>query len=99
MNHRLSPSLSLYLLLTAAALHAVPRQPAVISDVRVVTHGDKISVEVNLSHSITPTLTFTKNPDRLIADFPNVSPRQVLQHIPVGKNGIERVRIGLNHSN
>jgi hypothetical protein len=54
--------------------------------------------DVEPSESVTPTLTFGENPDRLIADFPNVSPRHWLQHIPVGRNGVERVRIGLNHS-
>jgi hypothetical protein len=78
---------------------AASNQPGVINKVRVTTEGEKVSVEINLSDSITPTLTFVKNPDRLIADFPDVSPRQALQHIPVGKNGVARVRIGLNHAN
>ncbi|MBZ5689707.1 MAG: AMIN domain-containing protein [Acidobacteriia bacterium] len=69
-----------------------------ISDVRVAANGDKVSVDVELSESVTPTLTFGENPDRLIADFPNVSPSHSLQHIPVGRNGVERVRIGLNYS-
>ena len=70
-----------------------------ISDVRVSASGDKVSVDVELSKSVTPTLTFGENPDRVIADFPNVSPRHWLQQtIPVGRNGVERVRIGQNHS-
>lgn len=69
-----------------------------ISDVRVAANGDKVSVDVELSESVAPTLTFGENPNRLIADFPNVSPRHWLQNIPVGRNGVERVRIGLNHS-
>lgn len=72
--------------------------PAAIREIRVTPDGDGVTVEVDLSDSVTPTLTFAKHPDRLIADFPNVSPQQSLQHIPVGKNGVERVRIGLNHS-
>jgi hypothetical protein len=96
MNRRLH--LSLLCVIASVAAYAAPNQRAVINDVRVATEGDKVSVEVDLSDSVTPTLTFAKNPDRLIADFPNVSPRQWLQHIPVGKNGVERVRIGLNHA-
>ena len=69
-----------------------------ISDARVAANGDKVSVDVELSESVTPTLTFGENPDRLIADFPNVSPRHWLQNIPAGRNGIERVRIGLHQS-
>ena len=96
MNRKLHFYL-LFVIATVAA-YAASNPPAVISEVRVTTQGDKVSVEVDLSDSVTPTLKFAKNPDRLIADFPNVSPRQALQHIPVGKNGVERVRIGLNHS-
>src|ERR1700758_1193859 len=97
MNRKLHFYL-LFVIATVAA-YAASNPPAVISEIRVATEGDRVSVEVKLSDSVTPTLTFAKNPDRLIADFPNVSLRQVLQHIPVGKNGVERVRIGLNHSN
>lgn len=96
MNRRLHPYLFFVLTVPASA---AATQPATISDIHVATNGDKVAVEVDLSDSITPTLTFAKNPDRLIADFPNVSPKERLQHIPVGKNGVERVRIGLNHSN
>src|SRR5215469_1368206 len=93
--------LHLYLvfILTCTSSYAAANQAATISGVRVATKGDKVSVEVDLSDSVTPTLTFAKNPDRLIADFPNVSPKERLQHIPIGKNGVERVRVGLNHAN
>jgi AMIN domain len=95
MNRRL------YIYLFAIAslpAFAASNQPGIINEVRVTTEGGKVSVEINLSDSITPTLTFAKNPDRLIADFPNVSPRQTLQHISVGKNGVAKIRIGLNHA-
>ena len=95
MKHKLY--FYLFFAIAAVAAHSASNQPAVMNEVRVITEGDKVSVEVNLSGSVTPTLTFAKNPDRLIADFPNVSPRQ-WQHIPVGQNGVVRVRIGLNHS-
>ena len=70
-----------------------------MNDVRVVTNENNVSIEVNLSVPIQPTVSFARNPDRLIADFPNVTPQQRLQHIPVGQNGIARVRIGLNRAN
>ena len=93
-------TLYLYLVFVtwSLAAFAASTRSAVISEVRVTADGDKVSVEVDLTDSVTPTLTFAKNPDRLIADFPNVSPKQSLQHIPVQKNGVERVRIGLNHA-
>jgi hypothetical protein len=70
-----------------------------ISDVRVSANSDRVFVDLELSESVTPTLTFGENPDRVIADFPNVLPRHWLQQtIPVGRNGVARVRIGLHHS-
>ena len=96
MNRTLLPHL-LFVSVSVAA-NAASKPAAAIRDVRVVADGDKVSVQVDLTESTVPTLTFVKNPDRLIADFPNVSPKQSLEHIPVGKNGVERVRIGLNHS-
>src|SRR5215471_15169449 len=87
----------LFVGVTMTAL-AATNPPAAIRDIRVTPDGDRVTVEVDLTDSVTPTLTFAKHPDRLIADFLNVSPKQSLQHIPVGKNGVERVRIGLNHS-
>jgi hypothetical protein len=96
MNRTLLPHL-LFVAVSVAA-HAASNPPASLRDVHVTADGDKVSVEVEFTESVTPTLTFAKNPDRLIADFPNVSPKQSLQHISVGKNGVERVRIGLNHS-
>ena len=96
MNRILLPHL-LFVTLTVAA-HAASNPPALIRDVHVAADGDKVSVEVELTEYVTPTLTFAKNPDRLIADFPNVSPKQFVQHISVGKNGVARVRIGLNRS-
>jgi len=96
MNRKLH--LPLFFLILSAVAPAASNLPAVINGVHVATDGDTVSVEVDLSGPITPTLTFAKNPDRLIADFPNVWPRQRREHIPVGRNGVERVRIGLNHS-
>lgn len=70
-----------------------------ISDVRVAADRKTVSVNVELSESVTPTLTFAENPDRLIADFPNVSVRRWRrQNIPVGRNGVGRVRIGMINS-
>jgi hypothetical protein len=91
--------LYLFLLAGSLAANAASNEHTSLDYVRISTSGDKVEVEVDLSDSITPTLMVAKNPDRLIADFPNVLPDQRLKHIPVGKNGVQRVRIGLNHAN
>src|SRR5215469_12483190 len=93
-------TLVFYLFFVGASMtaEAASNPPAAIREIRVTPDGDKVTVEIDLTDSVTPTLTFARHPDRLIADFPNVSPKQPLQHIPVGRNGVQRVRIGLNHS-
>lgn len=97
----MNTKLHLYIFLVTAmsAANAAPNPPASITGIHVSTGAENVTVEVDLSQSVTPTLTFAKNPDRLVADFPNVSPAQRMQRIAVGRNGIQRVRIGLNHSN
>jgi AMIN domain len=73
-------------------------QSAELQHVRVATSGAKVSIEVKLTQAITPTLTYAKNPDRMIIDFPGVRPRQGLQRISVGNSGVQRVRVGLNRA-
>lgn len=93
--------LQLYLPLLSIAITSYASSPselAELNDVRVSTNENTVAIEVDLSESITPAVSFARNPDRLIADFPNASPKQLLRHIPIGKNGVERVRIGLNHA-
>ena len=65
MNRRLYIYRYIYLLFVIAsvAAYAASNQPAVISNVRVETEGDRVSVEVDLSDSITPTMAFAKNLD------------------------------------
>ena len=83
------------LLVTASALIA---QPAQIQDIHVTTNETVVSVEIELNDSVTPTVTFARNPDRMVVDFPDTRPGQVSQRISVQKDGVERVRVGLNHA-
>jgi len=89
------------LILTAILLSgggAALSQSAQIEDIHVTTKEKVISVEVDLNDSVTPTVTFARNPDRMVVDFPNTRPGQAAQRISVQKDGVERVRVGLNHA-
>jgi hypothetical protein len=83
------------LLFTAAGVIA---QSAQIEDIHVTANETVVSVEVDLNDSVTPTVTFARNPDRMVVDFPNTRPGQVSQRVSVQKDGVERVRVGLNHA-
>ena len=74
-------------------------QSAELEDVRVATSGTTVSVEVDLTQTITPTVTYARNPDRMIMDFPGVQPKQGLHRVAVHQSGVGRVRVGLNRSN
>jgi hypothetical protein len=94
MKRRLLPCLWLVTLATAHIF----AEPVEINDVRVDTQGNHVSIEVHLTGAITPRLSFARNPDRLIADFPNTLPKPALRDISVQQNGVERVRVGLNRA-
>src|SRR5947199_10505237 len=74
-------------------------QSAELEDVRVATSGTTVSVEVDLTQTITPTVTYARNPDRMIMDFPGVQPKRGLHRVAVHQSGVGRVRVGLNRSN
>ena len=87
--------LTIALIVTSEALG----QSADVEDVRVSNSGAMVSIEVALTQSITPTLTFATNPDRMIVDFPGARPKRGLERIAVDKDGIKRVRVGLHRAN
>ena len=74
-------------------------QSAAIKQVEVSTHEQNVVVEVDLTTPVVPSLSFAEHPDRVIADFPNTTPKELFRRIHVGRNGVARVRIGLNQSN
>ena len=78
---------------------AAAGQSARINRVEVSTHQQDVVVEIHLTSPMIPSLSFARSPDRVIVDFPATAPKESLRRIPVGRNGVKRVRIGLNQSN
>jgi hypothetical protein len=89
-----------YLLLIAMAATASSAfgSGAEITKVDASADGDTMHIEVDLSAPITPKVTPVNNPDRLILDFPGASLGGQLQYILVNKNGVKRIRVGLNQA-
>ena len=55
--------------ISASMIAAEASDPtAAVREIRVTADGDNVLVEVDLTDSVTPTVTFARNPDRLIAD-------------------------------
>jgi AMIN domain len=71
---------------------------AEIQNVRVISDGDKLKVEVKLSGLVNPKVVVATNPDRLVLELPNTRTGGVRQHIPVNQDGVKGVRIGQDNS-
>ena len=71
---------------------------AEIQKVRVLRTEGKVNIEVVLTVAMTPEMTVATNPDRLIMDFPGTTASARQQHIPVNKDGVKQIRVGLNNA-
>src|SRR5437879_11814448 len=71
---------------------------AAIQNVRVLSDGDNLRVEVKLSGSVNPKVVVATNPDRLVLELPNTMTGGVRQRIPVNQDGVKGVRIGQDNS-
>lgn len=71
---------------------------AEIQNVRVLSDGGNLRVEVKLSGSVNPKVVTVTNPDRLVLELPNTLTGGVRQHIAVNQDGVKGVRIGQSAS-
>jgi hypothetical protein len=62
--------LFLFLMVTGAARPAAS-QAVEIRQVSVGLNGDKVTIDVNLTESVVPTVIIARNPDRLVLQLPN----------------------------
>jgi hypothetical protein len=97
---RLIAELSLLMLLASVSAAQVAGGNATeIRKVKVARSGDKIRLEVTLTHPVIPDITIATNPHRLVLDLPNTTANARQRRIAVNRNGVKRVRIGLNSTN
>ena len=89
------PKLYLLTMMALIMANGALGQSAELEHVRVATTGTAVSVEVELTQAIAPMLTYARDPNRMIIDFPGVRPTRGLQPISVRKSGVKRVRVGL----
>lgn len=71
---------------------------AEIQNVRVLSDGGNLRVEVKLSGAVNPKVVQVTNPDRLVLELPNTLTGGVRQHIAVNQDGVKGVRIGQSTS-
>ena len=84
------------LFLLASACVAQGSGPAEIRKIKVVRSGERIRLEITLTHSVDPRVTIVTNPDRLVLDLPTTSASPKQRRIAVNRNGVKQIRIGLN---
>jgi AMIN domain len=92
--------IQLYLLLVVMTVTARSAfgAGAQIKNVGVSPDGNEFRIEVELSSPVSPKIIPLEKPDRLIVDFPDVSPKEQLEQFAINKNGVKRIRVGLNRA-
>ena len=91
--------LQLFLVLvTAVSAQNVAGQTAEIRQVSVGLSGDNVTIDVNLTECVVPTVIIASNPDRLVLQLPNTAAPAKQQVVTVNQNGVKGVRVGLNQA-
>ncbi len=86
----------LLLLASACTAQATGASVAEIRKVKVARSGNNTRLEVTLSHQVVPEVTIAIDPDRVVLDLPNTKANARQRRIVVNRNGVKRVRLGLN---
>jgi hypothetical protein len=73
-------------------------QTAEIRQVSVGLNGDNVTVDVDLTEPVIPTVIIASNPDRLVLQLPNTAAPAKQQAVTVNQNGVKGVRVGLNRA-
>src|SRR5215475_5974760 len=79
----------------------IPRAAAQTAEIRKVSvdlNDDNVTVNVDLTDSVTPSIIIATNPDRLVLQLPNTAAPRKQQSVTVNQNGVKGVRVGLNQS-
>lgn len=85
-------------LVTVGFAQNAAKQTAEIRQVSVGLNGDNVTIDVNLTESVTPTVIIASNPDRLVLQLPNTAAPAKQQTVTVNQNGVKGVRVGLNQA-
>src|SRR5262245_45399227 len=94
-----SPTLHLILLLLLTGF--IPKaagQAVEIRKISVDLNDDNVTVSVDLTDSVTPSIIIATSPDRLVLQLPNTAAPPKQQCVTVNQNGVKGVRLGLNQS-
>src|SRR5215475_12144840 len=94
-----SPTLHLILLLLLTGF--IPKaagQAVEIRKISVDLNDDNVTVSVDLTDSVTPSIIIATSPDRLVLQLPNTAAPPKQQSVTVNQNGVKGVRVGLNQA-
>src|SRR5450631_2358952 len=74
------------------------RSVAEIRKVHVIPRDGKVKIEITLTGPVTPVVTVTTKPDRLVLDLPDITTTARQERIAVNRDGVKGVRVGLNNA-
>jgi len=86
------------LLLLTGLIPTAAGQTAEIRKVSIDLKDDNVTVNVDLTESVIPTILIANNPDRLVLQLPSTIAPRKQQSVTVNQNGVKGVRVGLNQA-
>jgi hypothetical protein len=94
----LGQAVVLALLVSFAAAQAAPGGKAEVKNLQVKHVGGDVTIEIQLTGAVKPTVEIAYQPDRLVLILPGASSDSRQKRIPVHFNGVRAVRMGLHNA-
>ena len=91
--------LALFLLGAYGAGQNTPARVAEVEQLQVKREGLDVKIEVILTGAVQPSVETATNPDRLVLILPGTLSDAKQKRYPLGTDGVEGVRVGLNSAN
>ncbi|HWX91451.1 MAG TPA: AMIN domain-containing protein [Terriglobales bacterium] len=91
--------LALFLLGSYGAGQNMPARVAEVEQLQVKREGSDVKIEVILTGAVQPSVETATNPDRLVLILPGTLSDAKQKRYPLGTDGVEGVRVGLNSAN
>src|SRR4029077_2098161 len=91
--------LALFLLGSYGAGQNTPARVAEVEQLQVKREGSEVKIEVILTGAVQPSVETATNPDRLVLILPGTISDAKQKRYPLGTDGVEGVRVGLNSAN
>jgi hypothetical protein len=92
-------SVAMLLILISWAVARATPAAVEVRDLQVLRNGAETNITVTLSGPVSPSVEVATHPDRLVLVLPNTVSSAQQQRVSINKNGVQRIRMGLNSTN